>query len=129
MVNSISKMSKGVPLNDEDRLPWLDMLAEKIQHWHAGEGAVLACSALKEAYRQRLMSIPRQNITWIYLYGDTELIRSRLAGRKQHFFNKALLLAQYNDLEVPEYGCHINVSMAPEEVLAEILICIKDKQL
>lgn len=125
---NIDKMRLGNALGDEDRGPWLNTLSDNIKSWHADEGAVLACSALKEEYRKKLMAIPEQYTTWIYLHGDQELIGSRLSGREEHFFNKNLLNSQYKDLEVPEYGCHVSVNKAPEEVVEDILYCIRKKE-
>lgn len=121
---NILKMKNGTALNDRDRMPWLNELAENIKRWHVAGGAVLACSALKERYRKMLVSVVQENITWIYLYGDSKIIQRRLSMRKGHFFNKELLVAQYRDLEIPKYGCHIDVSRAPEQIVDEIINCI-----
>ncbi|ELR73429.1 Gluconokinase [Fulvivirga imtechensis AK7] len=126
--NNINKMKAGIPLCDEDRFPWLNTLSDSIKKWHTGTGAVVACSALKEKYRRQLMSIPDKYTTWIYLRGNESLIRGRLANRKRHFFNKELLSSQYSELEVPEYGCHIDVNKGPQDVVDEILECINKKK-
>lgn len=125
---NMKKMNRGIGLTDADRLPWLMTLSRNIKRWHKDQGAVLACSALKEVYREKLVSIPPEDITWIYLHGDEELIKDRLFNRKQHFFNQELLKSQYADLEVPEYGCHINVNKSPDKIIDEILLCIKQKE-
>lgn len=123
--SSITKMSNGTPLDDNDRKPWLDILAENIRRWHGEHGAVLACSALKEKYRQALVSIPEKDITWIYLYGDLRLVSRRLSTREEHFFDSQLLESQYHDLEVPQYGLHIEVDKPPKVILEEILSHIR----
>lgn len=121
---NISKMKSGIPLCDQDRLPWLTAMSDHIKEWYNNKGAVVACSALKEKYRKQLVSIPGECITWIYLHGNEDLIKNRLTSRAQHFFNHQLLSSQYKDLEVPEYGCHIDVNKAPEAVVDEILNCL-----
>lgn len=126
---NIAKMKNGVGLTDQDRLPWLRNLAGLINEWYTDKGAVLACSALKEAYRKQLMSVPAEDITWIYLHGDEKVINHRLLNRKDHFFDSDLFKSQYSDLEVPQYGCHINVNKEPEAVLNDILACIKKNQM
>lgn len=125
---NVAKMKQAISLNDSDRLPWLETLAEQIKSWHKNNGAVLACSALKEEYRKKLMSVPVDDITWIYLYADEKLIGERLLSRKGHFFNKDLLKSQFEDMEVPQYGCHINVNQSKEDILDEILICIREDE-
>ena len=113
------KMQAGVPLNDEDRRPWLETLSQKLQQWASGKGAVLACSALKEDYRQQLMSVPQ--LTWIFLNGSFELIAGRLKARGGHFFKVELLESQFATLEMPRYGLHVEVSQSPELIVREIL--------
>lgn len=122
--SNIRKMNKGIPLCDEDRIPWLQKLARKIKLWQNDKGAVLACSALKEAYRKELMTVPETALTWIYLNADEAVVQQRLSERKAHFFNPGLLRSQYQDLEVPEYGCHVSVNKPPEEIVDEILRCV-----
>ncbi len=96
-----AKMTAGFPLNDEDRAPWLQALREAIDGWASSSADhVLACSALKNRYREMLGgSGPDRR--FFYLKGDYELIRSRLEGRAGHFFNPALLRSQFEALEEP----------------------------
>ncbi len=115
-----NKMESGLALNDADRLPWLNDLAEKIEEWSSSEGAVLACSALKEEYRD-LLSKHNNNITWVVLNCSFNLIQSRLEKRKNHFFNPKLLQSQLNTLELPEYGIHLD-SNQPVEVLVQTVL-------
>lgn len=84
--DKINKMQNSVPLDDEDRVPWLSALAGKIKLWNIGKGAVLACSALKEKYRQILSRAGREDVVFIYLEGDRDIILDRIKGRKEHFF-------------------------------------------
>ena len=115
--SNVQKMHEGLPLNDSDRQPWLNRLAENIFAWQQEGGAVLACSALKERYRKSLMAVPSSEITWIYLKAPRELIASRLSRRKNHFFNARLLDSQFEALEEPAYGVHLDVTNNTEELL------------
>ena len=76
--NSIKKMQNLIPLEDEDRIPWLLNLAVRIRQWNKGEGAVLACSALKEKYRQILSGDGKEKVIFIYLEGDSNTILERM---------------------------------------------------
>jgi gluconokinase len=116
---NIQKMSQGVPLEDSDREPWLTRL-NKLAMKHRGKGAVIACSALKESYRQLLQNGLEENITWVYLYGAYEEILERVSGRSSHFMPSALLQSQYDALEPPYYGIHIPVSLSVDEAITKI---------
>lgn len=123
-VENISKMKNKIALVDEDRHQWLKTIAGKIKEWHKGEGAVLACSALKEVYRQELKVIPEEDLIWIYLHSEFDVILQRVAERKGHYFGKELLMSQYKILESPEYGIHVNVNTTVEEVIGNIMKAI-----
>jgi gluconokinase len=100
--SNVAKMSAGEPLTDEDRWPWLQAIAAEIDRvCEAGEHAVIACSALKRAYRDILVH-GRNDVRIIYLKGAQELIASRLAVRKHHFMPPGLLASQFRALEPPE---------------------------
>jgi 6-phosphogluconate dehydrogenase/gluconokinase len=107
--SNLDKMASGNPLNDEDRKPWLEQLAENLAQWEQHEGAVLGCSALKESYREILSSRCDVDIDWVILTGSVELLTQRLNQRKGHFFDSALLQSQLNTLELPSYGWVITV--------------------
>lgn len=111
---NVEKMSQGIPLSDHDRIPWLEHLAEKIQDWERGGGAVLACSALKESYRQILQSIPE--IYWIHLQGERLILEERLKKRKNHYMPPGLLDSQLETWEQPAYGLHLDINNSPEEM-------------
>ncbi len=117
---NLDKMEKGIPLNNEDRYPWLNILADNIEEWSQKDGAIIACSALKEKYREILAS-KNKNIIWIYLSGDQSLIKARIEQRQGHFMNASMLISQFNDLEVPKYGIHADISQSPEKIVNEIL--------
>jgi len=100
--SNVAKMSAGQPLTDEDRWPWLRAIADEIDSvCEAGEHAVIACSALKHAYRDILVH-GRNDVRIIYLKGTQDLIASRLAVRKGHFMPPGLLESQFKTLEPPE---------------------------
>jgi gluconokinase len=102
--SNVEKMSAGHPLNDEDRRPWLQAIADEIDRvCRDGERAVFACSALKRSYRDILVH-GRGDVRIIYLEGSRDLIARRLALRKGHFMPPALLESQFNTLEPPGAG-------------------------
>ena len=119
---NIDKMRQGVPLTDEDRWPWLENLGELIKRRvAAGENAVLACSALKEAYRRRLRV--NADVKLVFLRGDYELIANQLRQRRGHFMNPTLLQSQFADLEEPQAGegaVVIELGRNPRELVQEI---------
>src|SRR5258708_3257272 len=98
---NIEKMRSGRPLTDKDRWPWLERLREQItRSLAAKENAVLACSALKRAYRERLRV--SDDVTFVFLRADYALIERQLRRRRGHFMNPVLLLSQFADLEEPQ---------------------------
>lgn len=116
---NIDKIRRGIPLNDEDRTPWLEKLRAQIIRWSSNqENAVLACSALKRSYRDELRVTP--DVRFIYLQGTRELIAERLSARHGHFANSAILDSQFADLEEPESGARVDIGKAPEGIVAEI---------
>jgi len=117
---NITKMKNNIPLSDADRLPWLHTLSSKIQGWAREGGAILACSALKESYRKILAS-KVDTIFWIYLYGSFDLIKSRLEERQGHYMSPDLLRSQFDTLEIPNYGLHINIELSKEEIVKKIM--------
>jgi gluconokinase len=99
--SNVEKMSAGLPLTDADRAPWLKAIADEIDRvCRHGEHAVIACSALKRAYREILVH-GRDDVRIIYLKGSRELIAKRLSLRKGHFMPPALLESQFATLEPP----------------------------
>ena len=99
---NVAKMSAGHPLTDEDRWPWLRAIADEIDRLAAaGERAVIACSALKRAYRDILVH-GRDDVRIVFLQGTQELIAARLVARKGHFMPSGLLASQFKTLERPE---------------------------
>lgn len=118
---NIDKMSDGKSLSDEDRLPWLLSLADSINIWSQSEGAVLACSALKEQYRALLSTNFKTEICWIFLKGSADLIKKRMDHRKGHYMSSKLLNSQFEDLEIPDYGLHVDISDHPDSIIDKII--------
>lgn len=112
-------MKRGIPLGDADRIPWLEKLRELVHTClERGEHAVLACSALKEAYRAYLLIDPQ--VVLVYLKGDPDLLRERLKHRRGHFMDPGLLNSQFADLEEPQGALIIDVSPSPEMIVQSI---------
>src|SRR3712207_6584842 len=104
---NVEKMRAGVPLTDEDRRPWLDALRALVASClERGEPAVLACSALKEKYRERLRVDGR--VRFVYLEGDYELIEQRLKNRRGHFMKREMLKSQFETLEEPRRAVRVD---------------------
>ncbi len=118
---NIDKMAAGIPLNDKDRKDWLERLAELLGQIEKGQSVVLACSALKEKYRQALIKHSQIAIQWIFLEGNYSTILNRLSQRTRHFFKPELLHSQFNDLEVPEYAIRINVSKSKNKIMEDVM--------
>lgn len=118
--SNVQKMQKGTPLNDQDREPWLELLSNKLQEWSA-EGAILACSALKESYRQTLCKQGQLSVHWIHLKGAIEVIRERMHARKNHYMPESLLQSQFDTLEAPNNAIDIDIDNQPEAIIKEIL--------
>src|SRR5262249_12136578 len=98
---NIAKMSRGQPLDDDDRGPWLAAIAQWIdERRELGEPGIVSCSALKRAYRERIIGA-RRGVRLVYLQGDIGLIGRRLRARKRHFMPAALLESQFATLEEP----------------------------
>src|ERR1700722_4652923 len=116
---NVEKMERGIPLNDEDRAPWLDRLRIRITNWIAnGRDAGRAWSALKRTYRQELRVGPE--VRFVYLKGSPELIAQRLRLRRGHFADEKILAGQFADLEEPEAGITLDISQTPDKIVAEI---------
>ena len=113
---NVAKMSAGIPLGDEDRRPWLELVNSKLkQH----KEAVLACSALKQSYREILVRDVADPVL-VFLKGGIGLIRSRLEGRKHRYMPATLLESQFDALEPPTRAIEIDVERSVEDCVAQI---------
>ena len=120
-IANVERMRKGIPLNDEDRKPWLSALRKRMDEaLDRGENIVLACSALKHAYQEYLEQHDPAQVHFVYLHGSEALIRQRLAARTGHFMNSNLLHSQFKTLEPPEDAILIEVTSTPEVIVEEI---------
>jgi gluconokinase len=117
---NIEKMSRGIPLDDADRWPWLEILSREIDRWlAAGTDVVLACSALKQSYRD-VLAKGRPDVRFVYLKGDPALIRARLDRRQGHYMPPSLLASQIATLEEPADAITVEIDGSPEAIAAEI---------
>jgi gluconokinase len=117
---NVAKMAAGQPLDDADRWPWLDRIADEMRGILARNGnAVMACSALKQTYRDRLQRAGDVRI--VYLKGDEALIASRLAARQHRYMPPALLASQLATLEEPRDGLSIDIRQPVAEQIARII--------
>jgi gluconokinase len=116
---NIEKIRHGIPLNDDDRRPWLTRLRTEITTWIAeGHNFVLACSALKRSYRSELAVSPQ--VRFVYLKGSAELIAERIRCRHCHFAGEQILAGQFADMEEPEDAVTVDISATPQQIVAEI---------
>jgi len=114
---NVAKMAAGVPLQDADRWPWLDRLNSLLKK---ETQAVIACSALKEAYRRRL-SDGIENFRIVYLRGSFALIKSRVENRKHRYMPASLLKSQFDALEPPRDAIEVDVAAEPQACVDFIL--------
>ncbi len=120
---NIAKMSRGIPLTDQDRLPWLKSIRDAMQQWQAqGRSVVLTCSALKRSYRDLLgVHSKAKDVKLVYLKGTYNLLLERLHSRKGHYMKEQMLSSQLADLEEPGGDAlAIDVAKSPEEIVSEI---------
>jgi gluconokinase len=123
---NVAKMSRGIPLDDSDRAPWLLSLELAVEQWLAEErDVILACSALKAAFRARLCSHAPGRIQFIYLKADYLAIAERLANRRNHFMKKELLKSQFDSLEEPEVAIQVDATQSLEAIVDEIASSLK----
>ena len=116
---NVEKMTKQIPLNDKDRIPWLVEMARQMPKWESKGGAVLACSALKESYRQILSS--GGNVCFVYLKGTKEFILQRMQNRKKHFMPTSLIDSQLVALEEPTDAITVDIESSPEAIVRKII--------
>ncbi|HET6625278.1 MAG TPA: gluconokinase [Nocardioidaceae bacterium] len=121
---NIEKMSAGTPLDDDDRRPWLQAIADLIAEQHQnGTSAVVTCSALKRSYRDILRSgLSDSDIFFVHLHSDFDVLHERMAQRTKHFMPASLLQSQFDTLEPlqdDEYGVLVDVAPPVEVVVDE----------
>jgi gluconokinase len=120
----------GMPLTDEDRMPWLHKIAEELDSWCTrGESGVLTCPALKRSYRDIIIG-DRPDVTLVYLGGSYDLIRRRMIARHEHFMPVALLDSQFATLQErtpDEHPVIVDVGRVPAEVATEIVRQLEER--
>ncbi|HAA12542.1 MAG TPA: gluconate kinase [Cytophagales bacterium] len=116
---NLTKMEQGHPLTDADRWPWLQALNTHLRQ-QTNTGCVLACSALKESYRQVLAEGLGNEVLWVFLTGTFELIHTRMQQRN-HFMPPALLQSQFDAWETPPYGLQLDVAETVESLVNQII--------
>lgn len=123
---NVAKMSVGIPLTDEDRRPWFAALRSRILEMRGRTPCyVLACSALKQAYRDALRDgDPATDLVFVYLHGSRELIAERMAGRKGHYMPPSLIDSQFAILEDPPEAIRISIDQTPDEILQNVLLSL-----
>ena len=127
---NVAKMKSSIPLNDEDRWPWLQAIAREIDAIRArGESAVVASSALRRAYRDILIG-DRSDVVLVYLKGSKDLIARRMRARKGHFMPPTLLDSQFATLEEPgaaEHPIVVSIEPPPDEIVDEVVRKLKER--
>jgi gluconokinase len=117
---NIEKMRHGIPLTDADRLPWLEKIhAELLRQTLSGRNIVLACSALKQSYRDLLSS--ELDVRIVYLRGTYDVMRQRIEFRHGHFAGQGILAGQFADLEEPRNAVVLDVSRSAQQLAAEVI--------
>jgi gluconokinase len=121
---NVERMSRGIPLTDDDRARWLRSLAERIREAKdAGAGLVVSCSALKRSYRDILRANARE-LRFVFLKGESALIAERIAGRRGHFMPPSLLESQFAILEEPapdENAWVCDIRESPQDLVAALV--------
>lgn len=119
---NVAKMTGGVPLEDADRWPWLDSIGQAMSDLRRRRiPVVLACSALKEAYRARLSATAGEAARIVFLDGGADLIAARLGGRTGHYMPPTLLPSQLATLEPPQDAIRVDITDKPEAILTKVL--------
>lgn len=120
--DNVAKMTRGEPLTDEDRWPWLDTIGKRLGS--SSGPIVIASSALRRRYRDRIAAAAAEPVLFIHLAGGIDLIGSRMRARKDHYMPQSLLRSQFEALEPPgrdENAFEVRIDRTPEEVLAAVL--------
>lgn len=121
---NIEKMRSGVPLTDEDRAPWLESLRGLILKWMAErKSGVLACSALKQAYRERLVVGPEVRV--VYLKASRSVLQERLYARREHYMRESMLASQLEALEEPREAIVVDADAGVAEIVSRIQAAVR----
>jgi gluconokinase len=116
---NVEKIRKGIALTDQDRAPWLESMRQAMTGWRSSAAnAVLACSALKDSYRDLLRVGPE--VQFVYLKGSYELLQQRLKSRHDHFATESILPSQLATLQEPADAVIVDITPAPPVIVDEI---------
>ena len=123
---NVDKMHAGIPLNDDDREPWLESLHDQIEDWYRrGVDAVLTCSALKQKYRDTLRGgLAADAVQFVVLQAPKAVLAERVSHRPGHFMSPALLDSQLATLEDPKGALHVSVEGSPEAAVQQIMTAL-----
>ena len=126
---NVAKMASGISLDDSDRAPWLAALHQLIsESLRLNQPGILACSALKERYRQQLFQ-GNQVVKFVYLKGSYDLIWSRMKTRTDHFMKPDMLHSQFDALEEPSDALTLDIALSVEEILELVMKQIGDRDI
>lgn len=123
---NVAKMNASIPLTDEDRWPWLENIHHFVAKKIADRTIILACSALKQVYRDHLSKGIEKNCHWVYLDGNFDTILKRLNSRKGHYMPPTLLQSQFDALEVPADALKIDINLPPDTIIDIIISSINN---
>ena len=118
---NIDKMKAGQPLTDEDRWPWLDNIHDFVTEKIKMGNIILACSALKQVYRNRLSKGIEQHCRWVFLNGSYETIAKRMQNRVGHYMPGSLLQSQFDVLEIPANAIQADITATPAQIVDHII--------
>ncbi len=122
---NVAKMRDGQPLNDDDRKPWLATLNQILkQSVQSGEPRVLACSALKQNYRDQLSHAIEQQVQFVHLVGSFELIEQRLKARQHEYMPSSLLQSQFALLEPPKNAIEVDINQSAQAIVEKVLVLL-----
>jgi len=122
---NVEKMRAGIALSDEDRRVWLEKLRDNIERWlKEKQNTILACSALKRAYRD-ILGVNQKRVRTVFLKGSYELLRERIGEREHPYMDKNLLRSQLDALEEPKEGLCVDISATPEMIVSIIIKSLK----
>lgn len=124
---NIKKMAQGDPLNDMDRKAWLKRL-NRLAIDHRKTGAIIVCSALKEAYRISLSKNLANGYCFVFLNGSLKEINERLTKRTGHFMPKNLLQSQFDILEIPKNAINVSINDSPEKIVDRVILQLKTRK-
>jgi carbohydrate kinase (thermoresistant glucokinase family) len=123
---NVDKMRAGIPLTDLDRRPWLQELRRQITGWESeGKSVVLACSALRQKYRD-ILGVDDKKVMTIYLQGTLPELAQRIAKRRHPYMNSKLLQSQIDTLEEPEGGITVSILPPPEEIVHQVMARLRE---